>query len=77
MVAVLIFAAVAAGALVGLILGFEIGTKRTAAALKLARYRDSIDLVDDLVKTPDALDLRVRAQEILAAHRADNSGKES
>jgi hypothetical protein len=77
MVAVLVFAAVAVGVVVGLIFGFGVGTNRTAAALKLARYRDAIGLADDLVKTPDALDLRERAQKILAAHRAANPSKES
>jgi hypothetical protein len=77
MVAVLVLAAAVVAGVVGLIFGFGIGTNRTAAALKLARYQDAIALADDLIKTPDALDLRERAQKILAAHRAANPSKES
>lgn len=77
MIAVLVFAAIAVGLLVGLLFGVGIGTGRTRDALKLARYRDAIALADDLIKTPDALDLRERAQKILAAHRAANPTKES
>lgn len=77
MIAVLVFAAIAVGLIVGLIVGLAIGMNRTRDALKLARYRDAIALADDLVKTPDALDLRDRAQKILAAHRAANPAKES
>jgi hypothetical protein len=77
MIAVLVFTAIAVGILVGLAFGLGIGTARTREALKLARYRDAIALADDLVKTPDALDLRDRAQKILAAHRAANPTKES
>ena len=77
MIAVLILAAVAAGVTVGLIFGFGVGATRTKDALKRARYNDAIALADDLVKTPDALDLRDRAQKILAAHRAANPIKES
>lgn len=72
MVAVIVFAGIAVGVITGLAFGFRVGTRRTAAALRLARYRDAIALADDLVKTPDALDLRDRAQKILAAHRAAN-----
>jgi hypothetical protein len=58
------------GVLFGALLGHNAAAKRTKDALKLARYNDAIALADDLVKTPDALDLRPRAQKILAAHRA-------
>ena len=77
MIVVLVFAAIAVGMAVGLIFGFGIGTTRTADALKRARYLDAIALADDLVKTPDARDLRDRAQKILAAHRKANPDKES
>lgn len=77
MIVVLVLAATATGAAVGLLIGFGIASNRTAEALKLARYRDAIALADDVVKTPDALDLRSRAQAILAAHRAANKTKES
>lgn len=72
MVAVLIFAGITVGVVVGLLFGFTIGTTRTENALKLARYNDAIALADDLIETPDALDLRPRAVKILAAHRAAN-----
>lgn len=77
MVPVLIFAGIAVGVVVGLIFGFGLGANRTRDALKLARYSDAIALADDLVKTPDALDLRERAQKILAAHRAAQPAQES
>lgn len=70
MIAVLILATMAVGIVVGLIFGLGIGTNRTREALKLARYRDAIALADDIIKTPDALDLRERAQKIMDAHRA-------
>lgn len=77
MVAVLVFAAIAVGLTVGLIFGVGVGSNRTQAALKLARYTDAIALANDLIKTPDALDLRERAQKLIAAHRAANPDKES
>lgn len=77
MIAFLILGAVMAGLGAGLLFGFGIGATRTSDALKLARYRDAIALADDLVKTPDALDLRARAEKLLAAHRAANPDKES
>lgn len=61
------------GLSIGTGLGLHVGTERTDRALKLARYNDAIALADDLVKTPDALDLRPRAQGILAAHHAANN----
>ncbi len=66
----------AIGAAVGAWMGVDAGTKRTDDALKLARYHDAIALADDLVKTPDALDLRPRAQKLLDAHRAANPHRE-
>lgn len=77
MIAVLIFAAIGVGVAVGAITGLGVGTSRTSAALKLARYHDAIALADDLIKTPDARDLRPRAQKILAAHRAAFNNKEN
>jgi hypothetical protein len=77
MIAVLVFAGIAVGVLTGLFFGMAIGTRRTREALKLARYSDAIALADDLIKTPDALDLRERVTKILAAHRAANPSKES
>lgn len=77
MVAVLIFAAILVGVVVGLLFGFGVAANRTQDALKLARYRDAIALADDLVKNPDALELRPRAEKLLAAHRAANPDKES
>lgn len=72
MIAVTVFGGMATALVVGLLIGFGIAAKRTSDALKLARYNDAIALADDLVKTPDALDLRDRAMKILAAHRAAN-----
>lgn len=77
MIAALIMVVAAAGLAAGLLAGFSIGTTRTTEALKRARYEDAIALAGDLVKTPDALDLRDRAQKILAAHRAANPGKDT
>lgn len=77
MVAILVFAVALVGILVGLLFGFSIGSHRTREALKLARYRDAIALADDLIKTPDALDLRDRAQKIMAAHRAADHTEET
>ncbi|WP_250029719.1 hypothetical protein [Paractinoplanes maris] len=76
MVTIAAFAVLVVGAVVGLLTGFSIGTTRTQAALKLARYSDAIALADDLVKTPDALDLRDRASKLLAAHRSANLDQE-
>lgn len=70
MIAVLVLAVMALGLTTGLITGFAIAANRTKEALRLAVYRDAIALADDLIKTPDALDLRERAQKILAKHRA-------
>lgn len=76
MIAVLVFAVLAVGLSVGLLYGYSFAATRTRDALKLARYVDAIALADDLVKTPDALDLRERAQHILARHRAANPQKD-
>jgi uncharacterized iron-regulated protein len=70
MIMLMFFATAAAGLVVGAYLGRDVAGRRTAAALKLARYQDAIALAYDLVKTPDALDLRPRAQQIIAAHEA-------
>jgi hypothetical protein len=70
MIAVLVLVVAATAGLVGLLVGYVTALTRTKDALKLARYRDAIALADDLIKTPDALDLRERAQKLLAAHRA-------
>jgi hypothetical protein len=75
-IAALVLTVATVGVLAGVLVGFHVGTVRTKDALKLARYEDAIALADDLVKTPDALDLRSRAQSILTAHRAANSRKE-
>lgn len=72
MIVLLVLLVFAVGLAAGAWTGLDAGTKRTAAALKRARYTDAIALADDLVKTPDALDLRPRAQALLDAHRAAN-----
>lgn len=77
MIAIVVFAAIMTGLTVGLLCGFGVGMTRTREALKLARYREAIALADDLVKTPDALDLRARAQKLLADHRHASKDKES
>jgi hypothetical protein len=77
MIALIVFAAITVGLAVGLLIGFSIGMTHTKDAVKLARYRDAIALADDLIKTPDALDLRERAQALLAAHRAANPAEEN
>lgn len=77
MIAFLVFGITAVSVVVGLLFGYSVGMGRTREALKLARYRDAIALADDLIKTPDALELRERAQKILAAHRAAYPSKES
>ncbi|MBG0567699.1 hypothetical protein [Actinoplanes aureus] len=76
MIAVLVFGVAALGVAAGVLIGFSIGTARTREALRAARYRDAIALAADLVETPDALDLRDRAQRILAAHRAAHTEQE-
>jgi len=55
---------------VGAYLAVVVWSRRAADALKWRRYNDAIALCDDLIKTPDALDLRPRAQKILADHQA-------
>lgn len=70
MIAVLILLVFMFGLTLGAWYGVAFAMKRTKDGLKKARYLDAIALCDDLVKTPDALDLRPRAQTILAAHRA-------
>lgn len=77
MIAVLAFAAIAVGLVVGLLSGYAIGTSRTKDALKMARYREAIALVEDLINTPDARDLRPRAQTLLTAHRRANPEQEN
>lgn len=76
MIAVLVFAAIALGMVVGTLFGFGVGVTRTQGALKLARYREAIGIAEALVNTPDARDLRPRAQTLLAAHRRANPKKE-
>lgn len=76
MIILLVFLVFVIGLSTGALTGLTIGRERTQAALKLARYRDAIALCDDLIKTPDALDLRPRAQKILAAHRAATNVRE-
>jgi hypothetical protein len=72
MIAVLVLAVALVAGCVGLVLGVAVVGVRTEDALKLARYREAIALADDLVKTPDALDLRPRAQALLEKHRKSN-----
>lgn len=76
MIVLLGFLLFVVGLAVGIAMGVDVGMKRTDDALKLARYHDAIALADDLVKTPDALDLRPRAQRLLNAHRAANPHRE-
>lgn len=54
---------------VGLTAGWMAGRRFSAEGRRRALYLDAIALADDLVKTPDALDLRSRARRILIAHR--------
>jgi hypothetical protein len=75
-IAVLVFGVAALGLTVGVLIGFAIGRSRTREALRLARYREAVALLADLVNTPDSLDLRDRAQRVLAAHRADHPDQE-
>jgi hypothetical protein len=70
-IAVLVFGVAALGLTAGVLIGFAIGRSRAREALRLARYREAVALLADLVNTPDSLDLRDRAQRVLAAHRAD------
>lgn len=76
MIVMLIFLVFVVGLCSGALAGMVVAGERTRDALKLARYRDAIALCDDLIKTPDALDLRPRAQKILAAHRAATNVRE-
>ena len=76
MVLIFVLAAIVAGLLVGAMFGYGLSQERSEKALKLARYREAIALADDLIKTPDALDLRARAQKLLADHRKANPAKE-
>lgn len=77
MVVITVFGGMAVALVIGLLIGFGIAANRTASALKLARYNDAIALADDLLKTPDALELRDRASKIVAAHKAAFPQKES
>jgi hypothetical protein len=70
-IAVLVFGVAAVGLALGVLIGFAIGRARTREALRLARYREAVAVLADLVNTPDSLDLRDRAQRVLSAHRAD------
>jgi hypothetical protein len=75
-IALLTFLIFLVGLTAGAWLGLDIGLRRTQDALQLARYRDAIALCDDLLKTPDALDLRPRASKILDADRAARSNRQ-
>lgn len=77
MALVLVMASLAAGLLVGFVFGHGNGVLRSKEGRTAARYRDAIALCRDLIKTPDALDLRDRAQKIIAAHEAANPAKEN
>lgn len=70
MIAVLVAGVWLLGFTFGALVAVAVWSRRAADALKLRRYNDAIALCGDLVKTPDALDLRPRAEKILAAHRA-------
>lgn len=70
MTVLIIVVAALIGAAVGARIGLTIGLQRTAAALKLARYRQAITLLRALVNTPDALTLRPRALDVLTEHDA-------
>ena len=63
-----------AGVVLGLWIGLRIGTTRTRDALKKARYDEAIKVLIAFVQDPapmqDQLDQRIRATEILTAHRA-------
>lgn len=76
MALVLVMVGIIAGLLVGLMFGFGAGRIRSKEGLTAARYADAIALCRDLIKTPDALDLRPRASKIIAAHEAANPAKE-
>lgn len=56
--------------LIGAMIGLSIGMTRVSDALKLRRYESAVALARDLLKTPDALDLRDRARKIVADHEA-------
>lgn len=68
MIALLSLLLFAIGLVVGVRVGRDIGIRRAVKGMTLRTYLDAIALCDDLVKTPDAMDLRPRAQQILAAH---------
>ncbi|MEU4625242.1 hypothetical protein AB0G04_35370 [Actinoplanes sp. NPDC023801] len=76
MIAVLVFGVAVLGLVAGVLIGFGIGTSRTRDALRVRRYDDALAVLTDLVNTPDALDLRDRAQRVLAAHRAAHPEQE-
>lgn len=70
MIVALILAGAALALPVGVILGQRHARARAAEVLRAARYLDAIALASDLLVTPDSLDLRPRAEKIVAAHRA-------
>jgi hypothetical protein len=70
MIALLVVGVCLLGFTLGSMITLAVWARRAKDALKLRRYHDAIALCDDLVKTPDAVDLRPRALKILAAHRA-------
>lgn len=72
MIAVLAVALVVIGAVAGLIGGYKFGTRVTAEAHKLIRYAEAIGILRDLVNTPDAINLRPRAEKVLNAHRQNS-----
>lgn len=77
MILIVVFAAMAAGIMVGLVFGHGLSQQRSAQALKARRYSACIRLLADLVNEPDAINLRERANKILVEHhKADSASKE-
>lgn len=58
-----------AGFSFGALVGLNIGTKQTEAARDLACQREALAVLRDLVNSPDSLELRPRAVDILNARR--------
>lgn len=73
MIALLVAGVFLLGLTVGSYVAVAVWSRRAADALKWRRYNDAIALCEDLVKTPDALDLRPRARKILDDHQASQA----
>lgn len=67
----------ALGGVVGIVIGIGIAHHGATDVMRSDNYLDAVALADDLLKNPDALTLRDRAQKIVDKHRESTPRKDT